>query len=90
MTQFAGNAYWVETSPLFTPRLLWTARPSPLNYKNEYLMFAFVEETATQAVVGSIVLSAFRSFKKPRIRKMSARSYGFIACTLISFSTSDG
>ena len=45
------NAHQAEHSPLFAQR----ARPTPLERKNEYLMFALGEETAVQAVVGSIV-----------------------------------
>ena len=70
MAQFVGNAYWVKSSPVFAYR----ARPSPLNCKNDYLVIALQEETAAQAVVGSIVW-AFRRLKKPRCREMSARSY---------------
>ena len=42
--------------------------------KNEYLVVALVEETAVQAVVGSIVWG-FRTFKKPRGREINACSY---------------
>ena len=49
---------------------------SPLNCENEYLVLALAlgEETADEAVVGSIVW-AFRRLKKPRSREMSARGY---------------
>ena len=57
MAQFAGNANWAEPSPLFAHR----ARPTPLKCKNEYLVLALGEETAVQAVVGSIVW-AFRNY----------------------------
>ena len=70
MAQFAGSAHWAELSPLFAHR----ARPTPLNCKNEYLVLALGEETAAQAVVGSIVW-AFRRLKKPISREMSARRY---------------
>ena len=40
-----------EPSPLFVHR----ARPTPLKCKNEYLVFTLGDETAVQAVVGSIV-----------------------------------
>ena len=50
------------------------ARPSPLNFKNEYLVLALWEETAVQAVVGAIV-SAFRRLNKPKSRETSTRSY---------------
>ena len=41
-------------------------------------MLPLGEETAVQAVVGSIVWK-FRRFKKPRCREMSARGYALIA-----------
>ena len=50
------------------------ARPTPLKCKNEYPVLPLEEETAVQAVVGSIVW-AFRWLKKPRCREMSARGY---------------
>ena len=50
VTQFAGNAHWPELSLLFSQR----TRPSPLNFKNEYLVLALGEETAVHAAVGSI------------------------------------
>ena len=40
MTQFAWNAHWAETPPLFAYSLGRKARPSPLICKNEYLVFA--------------------------------------------------
>ena len=46
-------------------------RPTPLKCKNEYPVLVLVEETAVQAVVGSIVW-AFGRLKKPRCREMSA------------------
>ena len=49
--KFAENAHWAEPSPLFAHM----AHPSPLKCKNEYLVLALGEETAAQAVVGSIV-----------------------------------
>ena len=70
MAQFAGDAHWVEPSPLFAYR----ARPTPLKCKNEYPVLPLGEETAVQAVVGSIVW-AFRRLKKPRCREMSVRGY---------------
>ena len=61
------------------------ARPSPLNCKNEYPVLALWEETAVQAVVGSIVW-AFRRLKKPRNRKMSARGYALHSiCAFLFF-----
>ena len=50
------------------------ALTSPLKRKNEYLVLVLGEETAVQAVVGSIVW-AFRRLKKPWCREMSARGY---------------
>ena len=47
---------------------------SSINCKNEYLVLALREETAVQAVVGSIVW-AFCRPNKPRNREMSARGY---------------
>ena len=73
MDQFAENAHWAEPSPLFAHR----ARPTPLNCINDYLVYvvlAQVEETAAQAVVGSIVWT-FHRLKKPRCQEMSARGY---------------
>ena len=52
MAQFARNADWAEPSPMFAHRV----RPTPLKYKNEYLVLALREDTAVHAVVGSIVL----------------------------------
>ena len=40
LTQFAGNAHWVERSPLLDHR----ARTTPLKCKNEYLVLALVLE----------------------------------------------
>ena len=57
-------------SPLFAHK----ARPIPLNCENEYPVLALGEETAVQAVVGSIIW-AFRRLKKPMCREMSARGY---------------
>ena len=51
VAHFTGNAHWIEPSPLFAH----TARPTPLKCKNEHLVLALEEETAIQAVVGSIV-----------------------------------
>ena len=51
VVQFAWNAHWAEPSPLFAHR----ARPTPLKCKNKYMVLALGEETAVQAVVGSIV-----------------------------------
>ena len=62
-----GNA---EPLPLFAHK----ARPTPLKCKNEYPVPSPGEETAVQAVAGSIVW-AFRRLKKPRSREMSARSH---------------
>ena len=50
--------------------------PSPLNRKIEYLVFALEEETAAEAVVGSII-RAFRRLKNGMSQKMSACSYTF-------------
>ena len=61
------------------------ARPTPLKCKNEYLVLPLREETAVQAVVGTIVW-AFRRLKKPRCRNMSARGYALHSvCPQISF-----
>ena len=77
----AGNAQWAEPSPLFANR----ARPAPLKCENEYLVLPLGEETAVQAVVGSIVW-AFRRLKKPRSREMSARGYALHSvCPRLSF-----
>ena len=82
MAKFVGNAHWAEPSPLVAIR----ARPTPLKCKNEYLVLALEEETAVQAVVGSIVW-AFRRLKKPRCRDMSARGYELHSvCPQLSFS----
>ena len=62
MAQFAGSAHWAEPSPLFAHR----ARPTPLRCKNVYLVLPLGEETADQAVVGSIVW-AFRRVKKAKV-----------------------
>ena len=70
VAQFAGNVHWAEPSPLFAHR----ARPTPLKCKNEYMVLALGEETAVQAVVGSIVW-AFRRLKKAASWEMSARGY---------------
>ena len=64
------ESHWAEPSPLFAHR----ARLTPLKCENEYMVLALVEETAVQAVVGSIVW-AFRRLKKPRSREKSARGY---------------
>ena len=48
--------------------------PVHSSVKNEYLVLPLGEETAVQAVVGSIV-RAFRRLKEPRIRERSARGY---------------
>ena len=55
------------------------------NCKNEYLVLALGEETAVHAIVGSIVW-AFRRFKKPRCREMSARGYALhsVSCPELS------
>ena len=50
------------------------ARPTPLKCKIEDLVLPLGEETAVQAVVGSIVWP-FRKFKKPRCRETSACGY---------------
>ena len=70
MAQLAGNAHWAKPSPLFAHR----ARPTPLKCKNEYPVLSLGEETAVQAVVGSIVW-VFSRLKKPRCWEMSARGY---------------
>ena len=62
MAQFAGIAHWAEPSLLFAHG----ARPTPLNCKIEYMMLAIGEETAVQAVVGSIVW-AFRRLKNQEV-----------------------
>ena len=49
-------------------------RLTPLKCEIEYLLLALGEETAVQAVVGSIVWG-FRRLKKLRCREMSARGY---------------
>ena len=46
-----GPGNWAEPLPIFDHR----ARPSRLSCTNEYLVLAPEEETAVQAVVGSIV-----------------------------------
>ena len=51
MAQFAGSADWAEPLPLFAHR----ARPTLLKCKNDYQVLPMGEETAVQAVVGSIV-----------------------------------
>ena len=82
MAQFVGNAHWAEPSLQFAHR----ARPTPLKCKNEYSVLALGEETAVQAVVGSIVW-AFRRLNKPRCREMSARGYAlYSVCPQLSFS----
>ena len=68
MAQFAGNAHWAAPSALFAHR----ARSTPLKCENPVLPLG--EETAVQAIVGSIVW-AFRRLKKPRSGEMSARGY---------------
>ena len=50
------------------------SRQIPFNCENEYLVLALGKETATQAVVHSIVW-AFCRLKMPRCQEMSARSY---------------
>ena len=81
MAQLAGNAHWAEPSPLFAHK----ARPTPLKCKNEYPVLPLGEETAVQAVVGSIVW-AFRRHKKPRSLEMSARGYALHSvCPQLSF-----
>ena len=58
----AGNAHHWGSSPLFAHR----ARPTPLKCKNEYLVLALEEETAAQAVVGSIVWAFRRPSQKAK------------------------
>ena len=70
MAQIAAKARRAEPSPLFAHR----ARPTPLKCENAYPVLALGEETAAQAVGGSIVW-AFRRFEKPRSQEMSARGY---------------
>ena len=70
MAQLAGSAHWAEPSPRFAHR----ARPTPLKCKNEYPVLPLGEETAVQAVVGSIVW-AFRRLKKPRCREMMSPTF---------------
>ena len=93
MAQFAGNAHWAEPSPLYAHR----AHPTPLKFKNEYPVLPLGEETAVQAVVGSIVWG-FRRLKKPRCREMSARGYAlhsvrpelYFFCSFIANEDVDG
>ena len=83
VAQFAENAHWAESSPLFAHR----ARPTPLKCKNEYPVLPLGEETAVQAVVGSIAWT-FRRLKKPRCREMSARGYMLHSvCPQLSFES---
>ena len=85
-----GNAHWAETlrSILFTvppPRLTWRAGSNPLNCKIQNEGFALWEETAAQAVVGSIVW-AFGELKKPRCLEMCAGSHELLSvCPQLSF-----
>ena len=51
MVQFAGNAEWAESSPLYAHR----ARPIPLTCENQYMVLTLWEEIAVQAEIGSIV-----------------------------------
>ena len=74
MVALAENDHWTETSPLFVASLEWRARPSPLICKNEYLVYALVEGTAIQAIVGTIVW-AFHRLKSQRSRKKSDRPH---------------
>ena len=69
MAYLAGNAHWAKTSTMFAPSLGWTAYPGPINWKNEFLVFASKEETAARTLVDSMVW-AFR-----RLGKMNPRSY---------------
>ena len=72
VAKFNGNAHWTETSPLFAPSLGWKARPSSPYCKNEYLGLALGEETAAQAVVGSIVWASGK-LKKTKGRYRTIR-----------------
>ena len=81
-TRESRNDHWAEPSPLFAHR----ARPTTLKCKNEYPVLSLGDETAVQAVVGSIIC-ATPVLKKPRCREMSARGYALHSvCTQLSFS----
>ena len=65
-------------------------RPSLLDCKNEYLVFALREETAALAVVGYVVRE-FCRLKKPRSREMSACSFALHSvCLQIFFRSCSG
>ena len=53
MAQFAGNAHWAETPPMFAPSLCWSARPSPSNCKKTSSMCHWVRETAPHSALSS-------------------------------------
>ena len=53
VTPFAKNAQWAETSLLFAAQG-WSGRPIPLNFENEYFIFALGKEITVQAAVGSV------------------------------------
>ena len=74
--------YWINISSLYITNFFGL----PLKCKNEYPVLPLGEETAVQAVVGSIIW-AFRRLKKPRCREMSASGYALHSvCPQISFS----
>ena len=80
MALFVENVHWAEPLPPFTHRV----RHTPFKCKIEYLVLPLGEETAVQAVVGSIVW-AFRRLKKPMSRGMSARGYALHSVYLPTF-----
>ena len=85
MAQFTGDAHWAEPSLLFAHR----APSTPLKFKNKYLVFALMEETAVQAVVSSIIWASLR-LKNPRSQdEMGAHSYSLHSvCPQLSFFSS--
>ena len=84
MAQFAGSAHWAETSPLVAPNLGGKARPSAINCKNVYLMFALGAEPAAQAVVGSN-FSGFRVRKKELESRKSQESKAPAATRFVAY-----
>ena len=83
MAQFTGSAHWTEPLLLFAHRAF-----IPFKCKNEYLVLTLGEETAVQALVGSIVW-AFGRLEKLRIWEMSARGYALHSVCLNFFSVAD-
>ena len=77
IAQFAGNAHWTEPSPLFAPRFRWMARPTSLNSKDEYQVFAH-QVRKLQPRQMSALSSRRSADPNPRSRKQSARSNGLI------------